>query len=94
MKVTGQQLLESVLKNNIKQIDHHRCSFCDQMTRYYVINGQLYFDSSCFCTTYSSPPELESWDEAANWINNQSNSEIAKQIALRFGIDLSGEQNA
>lgn len=94
MKVTGQQLLESVLKNNIKQIDHHRCFICDQMTRYYVINGQLYFDSSCFCTTYSSPRELESWDEAANWINMQSNSEIAKQIALRFGIDLSGEQNA
>jgi hypothetical protein len=86
--VTVQELQDSCMAKDIWYVDHHDCSICGEWTRYLIdseINA-VYYDSSCGCS--SSCPTPRSWDEVAEFVNMQSQSEIKKEIALRFGIEL------
>lgn len=85
MKVTGEQLKAAALAANIRKIDHHECGLCGVMVHYYVEGESLFFDPSCACT-YGSGPRQESWDEAAAWVNMQTDDAIAARIAASFGL--------
>lgn len=84
-KVTAEQVKAACLAAGIKSIEHHECSICLYMTAYLVRGDQLYFDPSCDCTG-GRGPELSSWQDAADWINMQTQDDIRAKIAGRFGI--------
>lgn len=84
--VTAEEVKQACLDKDITSVDHHKCSLCDVMVRYIVLDGELYFDSSCGCTSLGCP-EPKPWEDAANWINMQSKPEIKKELALAFGVE-------
>lgn len=86
--VNGEQVKTAVMTAGIVLIEHHSCAICNYMTRYIHVNGDLYFDAGCYCGRTMSDLEPRSWDEAARWINMQSNEAARVNIAKRFGIDL------
>ena len=85
--ITGEQVKEAVLATGITRVDHHECGFCQVMVHYVIKGENLFFDSSCNCTTLFSDLQPREWDYAANWINTNE-GENRKKIAALFGLDL------
>lgn len=83
--VTGAEVQSAMIAADISKADCHECSGCGYMTAYVRQNTRLFFDPGCYCTT-GGGFEPRSWDDAAGWINMQSNPEIRAKIAERFGI--------
>jgi hypothetical protein len=84
--VTADEVHKSVIENNISIVNHHDCCICGVWVKYMVVDGCLFFNASCGCSTRA--PDPRKWDDAADWINMQSNPENKKSIAKQFGIDL------
>lgn len=82
--VTGQQVMDAMISKDITHTDHHNCGICGEMVFYSRHEDQLFFNPGCGCCW--SPAEPRDWEEAANWINMQTNAEIKNQIAKRFGL--------
>jgi hypothetical protein len=83
--VTGEQVRVAMIANKINYVDHHECGGCGAMVYYSREGDQLYFNPQCDCGGYSSPEPRE-WEDAAGWINMQSNTEIKNKLAKRFGV--------
>lgn len=92
VRITGEQVKKAVMAANIKTVNHHECSICGCMVRYVVDDGDLFFDPSCFCSSWMTGYEPRTWDDAANWINMQSDEKWRVEIARRFGIDFGGDE--
>ena len=86
--ITGDQVKEAMLSNDITRVDHHHCGLCGDMVFYSREGDQLYFNPGCSCVRPYNPPEPRSWDDPAKWINMQTNDEVRTKIAKRFGITL------
>ena len=85
--VTPEQVKEGCLKMSLTKVDHHECSICKHMVHYVIKDEELYFDSSCNCCG-GGGPELRGWSDPANWINMQSDEEVKRKLALKFGVEL------
>ena len=83
-RVTGSQLREAMVRQNIVTVRHHTCSICNEAIHYIRKDDHLFFDSSCGCC--QSEPRLWSWDEAANWVNAQTNEDYRDVLLERFGL--------
>jgi hypothetical protein len=86
--VTALEVQESCARNKITRVPHHECGCCGEWTEYGIEYGDIFYDSSCGCGHGYSTPTRRSWYEVAEFVNMQSQSEIKKEIALRFGVDL------
>ena len=84
--ITGQKIKEAMIAKGIDRVNHHDCGLCGDMVFYSRIGEQLYFNSGCGCSRYWTPPEPQSWDDAANWINMQ-NDEWRGKLSQQFGLD-------
>jgi len=84
--VTGAEVKAAMMEKNISVVKHHDCCICGVWVEYKRHEERLFFDSSCGCL--GSDPEPREWDDAADWINMQSNPDNKKEIAARFGIEL------
>ena len=84
-RVTGSQLREAMVRQNIVTVRHHTCSICNESVYYIRKDEQLFFDSSCDCC--QSEPSLRSWDDAAEWVNLQTNEDYRVVLLSRFGIN-------
>ena len=85
MKVTGEEVKAAMIAAGIACVDHHDCSFCGYTTGYFRDGANLYFDPGCSCTP-GAKPELRDWNDAADWINMQSDPAWRDRIAERFGL--------
>ena len=85
--VTGEQVKQAMSEKGITVVDHHKCGLCGYMTKYEVINDDIYFDPGCYCTG-GAGHELCGFQDGADWINMQSNPDVKKKLALEFGIEL------
>lgn len=85
--VTGEDVKSAAKLSGATEIDHHPCSLCGYMTRYLIVKGALYYDSGCRCVP-NGPDSISPrfWDEAAEWINMQTDDELRKNIMSRFGF--------
>jgi hypothetical protein len=83
-RITGDQVRAAVEAAGITTIDHHDCGLCGAMVYYSVDGGRLYFNPGCDCRW--TPREPRSWDDAADWINMQSQEPARAEVARRFGI--------
>jgi len=84
--VTAAEVKKAVLAKGIKTIEHHTCAACDCWVNYFVEGENLFFDSSCDCSSSGHGMEPREWQEAADWINMQSNLCVELDLKSRFGI--------
>lgn len=68
-----------VEQRGASQLDHHRCSMCDYMTRYLFRCGLVHFDAGCDCSQSSSIRD-SSYEAIADWLAMQSSDEIRDDI--------------
>jgi hypothetical protein len=85
-KVTGEEVKTAMVAAGIERVDHHDCGCCGMMVYYHRENDQLFFNPACDCVWHYSPPEPRSWDEAADWINMQSDPKWNADLRARFGL--------
>jgi hypothetical protein len=84
--ITAAQVQAAVLSKQITKIDHHRCSLCNHMVYYLVIGGELFFNPGCDCKW--EDPEPRDWQDAANFINMQTNEIIRSQLMKQWGFGI------
>ena len=84
-KLSVEEIKESIIKNKIYHIDHHKCGICGVMVRYFIIEGNLYFDGSCGCST--SRLQERDWESLLTWYNMQASDEGRKHVANLFGLE-------
>lgn len=83
--ITADDVRDAVEKKSIMRIDHHKCSMCDHMVFYSVVDGLLFFNGACGCAWES--PQLRSWQSAADYINMQDNETSRLHIMKQFGLE-------
>lgn len=83
--VTGNEVKTAVLAANLTRISHHECGICGVMVGYEVRGEELYFDSGCDCSGGSNLRHCD-WEDAAHWINMQSNEEARANLKARFKL--------
>lgn len=85
--VTGEDVRRAAQLSGATKIDNHTCSICGYMTRYLIVEGALYYDRGCHCVP-NQPDSVSprDWEEAAGWINQQTNEEFKRNIMARFGF--------
>lgn len=83
--VTGNEVKTAVLAAGLTRIPHHECGICDVMVGYAVRGEELYFDSGCGCSGGSNLRHC-GWDDAANWINMQTNEKARADLMARFKL--------
>lgn len=92
--VSANEVRDAVLAAEIHFIPHHTCGLCEGMVAFFVSqNGTLFFDPSCDCSSRVRV-EPRSWQDAADWINMQSNPEVRIGVAARFGLVLTEDGGA
>ena len=84
-KVTGEQVKAAMIAADIARVDHHECGGCGWMVYYFRDGEDLFFDPSCDCSSGSGQREA-TWDDAAEWINMQTNEVSRNRIAGAFGL--------
>lgn len=86
--VTAEQVKSAATQANIVFVEHHKCSICNCPVGFVVQGGNLGYDPSCGCTSFSHGPELRSWSEAKDWVNDHKKLGDAqyKEACAKFGI--------
>ena len=82
--ITADRVKQAMISSNIDRVDHHECAGCGYMVNYTRYRDQLYFNPGCGCSWGASEPR--SWQEAADWINMQTNPEVKEKLMKSFGI--------
>lgn len=82
--VTGKQVQDAVYAANVTYIPYYTCGCCGEVVAYFVQGGNLYLDPSCGCATFTIQPK--SWDDAAEWINMQSDDTAKAKIMQKFRL--------
>lgn len=85
--VHGTELIRAMIAAGITEVPHHACALCGYETCYRRRDEMLTFDAGCYCTDRRR--ELpRSWQDAADWINMQTDLAKARKLAARFGLTL------
>lgn len=87
-KVTADQLKDAMIEKGIFVVDHHPCGLCGYMTKYVRSGNRIWFDRGCDCMGNGQNFETRSWQDAANWINMQSNPAVQQRLAREFGLEV------
>lgn len=86
MKITSEQVRDAMLSSGVEIVDHQECGHCGEKTFYSRMNDRLFFNAGCGCGWRS--PEPRSWEDAAHWINLQSNDVCQQDLMERFGFSV------
>lgn len=54
------------------------CSMCKNDIGYKIIDGEIFFDSNCFCISYTTPPEKRSKAEFCKQFDVEYEPELMK----------------
>lgn len=84
-RVTADQLKETMMKTGVASAIANQCVICRASLYFVRLQDQIYFDSSCDCTTFQSPLRQHTWEDAASFINGFEDNEIKKRFG--FGFD-------
>ena len=88
MMVSASDVQKAVIDNNINIVPHHECAICGEWVAYEVYSEQLFFNSNCGCSSFWSPVSQRSWQDAADFINCQSDPQVQVRVAALFGIEM------
>ena len=84
-KLTGNDIKNAILKNNITVWYPYRCSICNELYGYYFYNGIVTFDSSCGCSS-AFGERLSSYDKVAEIYNINTDEQFRKEMLEYFKI--------
>lgn len=84
--ITANQVKDGMTRNGIITVDHHSCGFCDYMTKFVREGDELFFDPGCDCVPYIKNLEPREFQDAADWVNMQSDPDIKSKLAAKFGV--------
>jgi hypothetical protein len=76
---TGEDFKQSASENNISEWTVHDCSICGYPCGYQFSGDDVYYDSGCWCVSYSDKRK-KSWDDVASFYNMQSHPDIIKKF--------------
>lgn len=86
--ITGEELKRAAMAAKIVRVEHHACAGCNYMTAWIISSeGHLGFDTGCDCTYQAGGIEPRTWDDAARWVNMQTNGAVKEALLRSFGID-------
>lgn len=91
MMFSADEVKKSVVDNDIHVIPHHECGICGEWVAYDVDGEQLFFNSTCGCSSFSSPMIPRPWQDAADFINLQSDPMVRERVASLFGLAIRHE---
>lgn len=82
-KLTGNDIKNAVLKNNIIVWYPYRCSICNEPYGYYFYNGIVTFNGSCGCSS-AFGERLSSYDKVAEIYNMNTDEQFRKEMLEYF----------
>ena len=82
---TGADFKEQTEKNNITRWDIHKCSMCSYQCSYHFIDGNVFYDNGCDCTSGQNL-NPRSWDDVAEQYNIQSYPKVIKKMNEFWGF--------
>lgn len=85
--VTGEEVKSACLSKKIAKVKCRECSICHTALNYHVQGEDVFFDSSCDCTS-SGGWQARTWEDAARIINIQTNPIIKVKFMEEFGFDV------
>lgn len=66
----------AVSQRNIKRWDTHDCAICGMPVGYVFIDGNVYFDGNCDCSSYPTDLQHRLWQNVADmYLMNTHNRE-------------------
>jgi len=86
MKITGEQLKQSMIDNNLTRVNIRACSLCNAPIGYIRNGEQLFFDSNCDCTSHTSDLKPRDWNEVAASLNAIMLQSLRIKTLANFGI--------
>lgn len=84
---TADEIKQSCRKHKIERADVRQCSICHAWIGYVITGDNIAFDGGCDCTSYGGWSS-RTWHDAADFVNIQTNMEVKKRVASKFGVDL------
>lgn len=84
--VTGDQVRDAMSCSGTHWVKHHACSICYRWVHYLRQGCRLFFDSNCDCPLPQSQPRETTWQDAASFINDQTNLDVRRDVMIRFGF--------
>lgn len=86
--ITPDQIKEAVTKAKINYCKIRECSICDAPLAYLIEGEEVFLDTNCDCVSYCTQPSPASWGDLAEFINCQTNEDVRKGLAERFGLTI------
>jgi len=90
LNVTGAQLKQLAYQRRITSWTADECSVCEYPVRYLFQNGdpEVQHDPGCKCTdeVLRQRYHRSTWDQVADYINNQTDLEKIKEIKKFWGL--------
>lgn len=62
---TADDFRQAAQQRNIERWDTRICGICGEPVGYVFIDGHVYFDSCCGCSSYYTEPQRRTWDDVA-----------------------------
>lgn len=66
--------------HNITHWLHHDCAICGEWTAFVFVDGKVYFDSTCGCSSYPTAPQPYTWNDVADHYNIQTSPIVIAQM--------------
>ena len=85
--VTGEEVKSACLSKKITKVKCRECSICRTALNYHVQGEDVFFDSSCDCTS-SDGWQARTWEDVARLINIQTNPTVKVKFMEEFGFDV------
>jgi hypothetical protein len=82
-RVTAEEVKKAMVAGFIRRVELWNCDRCARAIYYQREIDQLYMHGGCGCEWQRA--KLVSWQEAADYINNQSEA-LRERVARDFGI--------
>ena len=58
----------------------HNCSLCGAPVGYIFYKSHIYFDSSCYCVSYSVEPEERTWEDLIHLLELNKGNNLIKDF--------------
>jgi len=86
--ITGTQVKDAMEAANVNFVVVRECSICNAPIGYERKGENLFFDGNCGCSSFRNPTQSRNYEDVADLINRQSNSEYKTKLANKFGLQL------
>jgi hypothetical protein len=84
-KYSAEWLKELVKEKRYSSLGFRECSICNKTLHYIFVKDEVFYQSSCACSSWS-PPRPRSYEDIAHTLRLQSTDELRDTILSRLEI--------